>query len=134
MPFAYILEISYVVLEVFLVYSAVQEFGLVLFLAEVVISALVGGVVLLKSPFKNLSDLVYERLEPLAWAEGFFLRSVGAVLLLLPGVLCDVFGALLLLVALVRQKDPLPEEMPKKPKKQKEPEEIIDVEVLDKEK
>ncbi|CCB79880.1 hypothetical protein HBZC1_08940 [Helicobacter bizzozeronii CIII-1] len=134
MPFAYILGISYVVLEVFLVYSAVQEFGLVLFLAEVVISALVGGVVLLKSPFKNLSDLVYERLEPLAWAEGFFLRSVGAVLLLLPGVLCDVFGALLLLVALVRQKDPLPEETPKKRKKQKEPEEIIDVEVLDKEK
>ncbi|CCF81012.1 hypothetical protein HBZS_114610 [Helicobacter bizzozeronii CCUG 35545] len=37
-------------------------------------------------------------------------------------------------MALVRQKDPPPEETPKKPKKQKEPEEIIDVEVLDKEK
>ncbi|TSA86619.1 FxsA family protein [Helicobacter mehlei] len=134
MPFAYILGLSYMVLEIFLVYSAVQEFGLALFLAEVVISALVGGVVLLRSPFKNLNDLVYDRLEPLAWAEGFFLRSVGAVLLLLPGVLCDVFGTLLLLVALVRQKDLPPEEMPKKPKKQKEPEEIIDVEVLDKEK
>ncbi|CCF81013.1 hypothetical protein HBZS_114620 [Helicobacter bizzozeronii CCUG 35545] len=77
MPFAYILGISYVVLEVFLVYSAVQEFGLVLFLAEVVISALVGGVVLLKSPFKNLSDLVYDRLKPLAWAEGFFFKIGG---------------------------------------------------------
>lgn len=127
MPFVYILGFFYVVLEIFLIYNVVQEFGLLAFLLEVVVSALLGGVVLLRSPFKNLNDLMYDRLEPLTWAEGFFLRSVGALLLLLPGVLCDVFGALLLFVALLRQKPPSQEVS-------KNPDEIIDVEVLDKEK
>ncbi|GMB96130.1 FxsA family protein [Helicobacter sp. NHP22-001] len=125
MPFVFLLGLGYLVFEIYLVVQVVDRFGVFAFLLEVAASALLGGVVLLKSPFHNLSELVSERLNPLSWAEGVFLRSVGGVLLLLPGVLCDIFGLLLLLVASVRKKEPpLDPDGP----------EIIDVEVSDKKK
>ncbi|BCZ17737.1 hypothetical protein NHP190003_10190 [Helicobacter sp. NHP19-003] len=125
MPFVFLLGLGYLAFEIYLVVQVVDRFGVFAFLLEVAASAFLGGMVLLKSPFYNLTELVNERLNPLSWAEGLFLRSVGGVLLLLPGVLCDIFGLLLLFVASVRKKEP-----PLDPDQS----EIIDVEVSDKKK
>ncbi|BDQ29435.1 FxsA family protein [Helicobacter ailurogastricus] len=125
MPILVLLGLGYLAFEIYLVVQVVASFGVFAFLFEVAASALLGGVMLFKSPFQNLTQLMQERLNPISWAEGVFLRSVGGVLLLLPGVLCDIFGLLLLLIASVRKKDP-----PNSP----DMPDIIDVEVSDKKK
>ncbi|WP_121021975.1 FxsA family protein [Helicobacter vulpis] len=116
MPFVFVLGVFYLVVEVVLIVRVVQDFGLLIFLLEVVLSALLGGGALLKGSLKALD--LRER-DPLKWMEGVFLRTIGGLLLILPGVLCDVFGLLALLAAWLR----------KPPQKD---DGIIDVEVLDK--
>ncbi|WP_104732735.1 FxsA family protein [Helicobacter salomonis] len=118
MPFLFVLGVFYLVVEVFLIMSVVGQFGLLAFLLEVVVSALLGGGALLKGSLKVLD--LRER-DPLQWMGGVFLRTIGGLLLILPGVLCDVFGLLALLVAWLR-----------KPPQRDDG--IIDVEVLDKDK
>ncbi|WP_120944397.1 FxsA family protein [Helicobacter labacensis] len=118
MPFLLVLGVFYLVVEVVLIINVVQDFGLFAFILEVVLSAFAGGVALFKGSLKALD---FSTRDPLKLMEGVFLRTIGGLLLILPGVLCDVFGLLALLIAWLR-----------KPPQRDDG--IIDVEVLDKDK
>ncbi|BCD48136.1 FxsA family protein [Helicobacter suis] len=117
MPLIFIVGLFYIVIEFLLVLSVIQHLGLFIFLLEVAISGFIGGVLLFKNPFEDLKNI-----RNISFAEDFVLRSFGGFLLLLPGVLCDIFGIILILIASIR------------PQRKNHEEGVVDVEVLDKEK
>ncbi|PAF47099.1 hypothetical protein BKH46_05140 [Helicobacter sp. 12S02634-8] len=102
MPFLYILIWAYLALEVFLIVIFVQTYGFGIFFLEVVISGIWGFLILLSAQvniLESLSRVFAHQVNAFGAISGNIARVLGGVLLIMPGVLSDVFGVLLLLVS-----------------------------------
>lgn len=89
----------YLVIEILMLYYAGSHIGFFPLFLEIVFSALVGVVILLGTRFsldQTFLNLLQGKLSFMDMVSGNFARVLGAVLLILPGVFCDILGLLLL--------------------------------------
>lgn len=96
-----LLPIIYLFIEIFFIIEFADEFGILTLFVEIIISAVIGFGVLL-SQYSMLPGAYREILNG---GIGNFigrnvLRLIGAILLILPGILCDVVGVCFIIISL----------------------------------
>ena len=124
MRFARFCFLVYVILEFICVVIAGREIGFFPLFVEVIASALIGAALLLNLRFsfmEILEDFVKGNTKIRDFIYGNFAKIFGAFLLILPGILSDIIGIILLVCAFVFLKS-------KKDNRYSQ-DEIIDVEV-----
>jgi|GEM_PF-2496101 len=87
-------------IEVYLLVKFTLWFGFLSLLAQIVITALIGFMMLQiaqSSLLENLKSLVMQRVLPAVQMLDDLLLGIGAGLLLVPGIISDVLGLLLLI-------------------------------------
>lgn len=118
----------YVILELIGVIYVGNRYGFFPLLAEIIVSAFI-GVLILFNLRVELMDILREisqnKIRVNAIIRGNFAKFFGGVLLILPGIFCDIFGVILLINAYFILKQ--------KVDTQAKEEEIIDIEVIEKE-
>lgn len=102
MPFSTILLIGYVALEILGFGFVIRDFGFLFLLLEIILSAIVGFVILIRvdkgllSVFNNIFEQVLGGFSFFRAVIFSYMPHIGAILLILPGIFGDVFGMILL--------------------------------------
>ena len=119
----FLLLVVYFFVEIFFIVEFADEFGILSLFAEMIVSAILGFGIL----FSQASNLSFAYNEILSGGIGSFIgrnlfRLLGAIMLIIPGILCDIFGICFVVVSLFFR--------PKEIKKE-ESSDIIDVEIIE---
>ena len=119
----FLLLVVYFFVEIFFIVEFADEFGILSLFAEMIVSAILGFGIL----FSQASNLSFAYNEILSGGTGSFIgrnlfRLLGAIMLIIPGILCDIFGICFVVVSLFFR--------PKEIKKE-ESSDIIDVEIIE---
>ncbi|KFL33623.1 MULTISPECIES: FxsA family protein [unclassified Sulfurospirillum] len=129
----------YLFLEVMVSLNIASEIGVMATFGELVISALLGGILLANfrlTLMQNLTALMQGEISPSSFQRLNLWAIVGAILLILPGFLGDIIGLLLqfssLVTLIVSKFLHVKDETPTTTHfKQGDHDEIIDVEIID---
>lgn len=100
----FLLFIAYIFIEIFLIAEFVDEAGLLAFILEIIISALLGFGILasqLGSINDNLRNLMAFRLSLGSFLGRSIFRFIGGVLLIIPAILSDIFGITFFIISLL---------------------------------
>ncbi|PAF41650.1 FxsA family protein [Helicobacter sp. 11S02596-1] len=98
MPFLYVGGFLYLVLEIFLIVDFIHEFGIWTFFLEIIISGVLGIFILFRERLhilEDLSQMFSGTMTPMGFLSSNFFRMLGAIFLILPGVLSDCLGIIL---------------------------------------
>ncbi|PAF50602.1 FxsA family protein [Helicobacter sp. 13S00477-4] len=134
MPFLYMIGIFYFILEIFLVLYCIDLFGIGWVLLEMIGSAFLGILILVRIPLKisnDFSKLFQKNLSPMAFLSANFICLIGAIFLIFPGILSDVVGIILECIGLLMLNFPKHKE---KSQYDSNNDKIIDVEIIPEEK
>lgn len=121
----------YLFIEIVAVLYVVKHWGFFAMFAEIIVSAFIGVLVLVNTQ-ASISDTLWglrqSRVGPKDFIRGNFAKVFGGILLILPGVFCDIFGVIVLINAylILRNSD----DDPYPPKGRNNEDEIIDIEVV----
>lgn len=129
MNFFRIFFLIYLILEIIGVVYVGKHFGFFMMFSEMIISAFIGGLIILNTQANILDTLrgfSQSSANPMDFVRGNFAKAFGGLLLIFPGVFCDIFGVIILINAYFILK-------PKQTFQDKNSDEdIIDIEVLEK--
>ncbi len=120
----------YLLVEIIGIFYITKHIGLFAMFAEVVISAFIGGLLLLNiraDVMDTLSGLSQNKRDFRGFVRGSFAKVFGSILLILPGVFCDVFGVIILINAFFILRN-------KQQDLHHHDEDIIDIEIVDEKK
>ncbi len=128
-----ILFIIYLFLELYLIIELGASFGAFAIFLEMIFSAVVGGMILLN--FSNTSRELLQKVAKREIRQEEFVtlslfRVVGAVLLILPGILTDVIGVLLQIGTISSFFAGRIAKRPTTQKRENKNQDVIDVEVI----
>lgn len=121
------LVFMYIFLEIFAIYTFVDEFGFFTFFIEVIVSAMLGLVFMAKFGFVSMRNL-----NSVINLINNFGVSIGSFLILMPGILCDITGFCIIIFSVFSRKNI--DESNNIFKKYSEDEDIIDVEIINEDK
>ena len=118
----FLLLVIYFFVEIFFIVEFADEFGLLSLFVEMIVSAILGFGIL----FSQASNLSFAYNEILSGGIGSFIgrnlfRLLGAIMLIIPGILCDIFGICVVVSLFFRPKEI----------KKEESSDIIDVEIIE---
>ncbi|PAF43384.1 FxsA family protein [Helicobacter sp. 11S03491-1] len=100
MPFLYFVGILYLIFEFLGIGFFVKEWGIWLFLLEVIISGFTGILILANMNISSdLYGLLKGKITSGSLIGGNIARFIGAIFLILPGILSDIFGIILEIIA-----------------------------------
>lgn len=107
----FLMFLAYIAIEFYLVLKVVEVSGFWLFVLEIALSALL-GLGILASQFSTMSaylrDIVAFNLSVGSFFGRSIFRLLGAILLIMPGILSDIFGAIFFILSLffkVKERD-----------------------------
>ncbi|MCE3039609.1 FxsA family protein [Helicobacter anatolicus] len=92
----------YFVLELISTIYLSDKLGFWVIFVEIIISALIGGAILLYTKLsflETLGEFALNRTDPMEFIKGNLSKIFGAILLILPGVLGDIIGLVILINA-----------------------------------
>lgn len=92
----------YLVLELISTIYLSDKLGFWVMLIEIIASALIGGLVLWYAKLnflETLSEFALSKMDPLDFIKGNLSKIFGAILLILPGILGDIIGLVILINA-----------------------------------
>ena len=90
--------LPYIFLEIVMVVLYILEFGFLSFFAEVFLSAIIGVILILNYGFSNLFNIInYFNIKDIFGSLGI---AVGGFALIIPGVISDIFGIILIIIAM----------------------------------
>lgn len=121
----------YLFIELIGVLYVANHWGVFSMFAEVIVSAFIGVLVLINTQASisdTLGGLRQSRVGAKDFIRGNFAKVFGGILLILPGVFCDIFGVIILINAYFILKNSHDDPYP--PRAQHQEEEIIDIEVV----
>lgn len=121
----------YLFIELIGVLYVANRWGVFGMFAEVIVSAFIGVLVLINTQASisdTLGGLRQSRVGAKDFIRGNFAKVFGGILLVLPGVFCDIFGVIILINAYFILKNS--HDGPYPPRSQHQEEEIIDIEVV----
>lgn len=121
----------YLFIELIGVLYVANRWGVFSMFAEVIVSAFIGVLVLINTQASisdTLGGLRQSRVGAKDFIRGNFAKVFGGILLILPGVFCDIFGVIILINAYFILKNSHDDPYP--PRSQHQEEEIIDIEVV----
>ena len=121
----------YLFIELIGVLYVANRWGVFGMFAEVIVSAFIGVLVLINTQASisdTLGGLRQSRVGAKDFIRGNFAKVFGGILLILPGVFCDIFGVIILINAYFILKNSHDDPYP--PRSQHQEEEIIDIEVV----
>lgn len=121
----------YLFIELIGVLYVANRWGVFSMFAEVIVSAFIGVLVLINTQASisdTLGGLRQSRVGAKDFIRGNFAKVFGGILLILPGVFCDIFGVIILINAYFILKNSHDDTYP--PRSQHQEEEIIDIEVV----
>lgn len=121
----------YLFIELIGVLYVANRWGVFGMFAEVIVSAFIGVLVLINTQASisdTLGGLRQSRVGAKDFIRGNFAKVFGGILLILPGVFCDIFGVIILINAYFILKNSHDDPYP--PRSQHHEEEIIDIEVV----
>lgn len=125
--------LAYLILEIIAVVYVGKHFGIFMMFSEMIISAFVGGLIILNTQANVLDTLrgfSQSRANPMDFVRGNFAKAFGGLLLIFPGVFCDIFGIIILINAYFILKSEQASQQASQDRKFDE--EIIDIEILEK--
>lgn len=133
----FLLLIAYIFIEIFLIAEFVDEAGLLAFILEIIISALLGFGILasqLGSINDNLRNLMAFRLSLGSFLGRSIFRFIGGVLLIIPAILSDIFGVTFFIISLLfkAESQRINSEFESYGDSKPHNDEVIDVEVVEK--
>ncbi|WP_158654754.1 MULTISPECIES: FxsA family protein [unclassified Helicobacter] len=125
-----IIFLFYIILEFVSIIYVGNYLGFFPLLSEIIISAFIGILILFNLRMELadvLNNILQNKIQISAFVRGNFAKFFGGVLLIFPGVFCDIFGIILLINAyfILKQKDTTYTE--------NENDEIIDIEIMESE-
>lgn len=102
----------YVILELVVIYYLSQKFGFFPIFVEILLSAFMGVVILINLRFsfqQTFLDLFQGKLGFRDFVMGNFSKIFGALILILPGIICDIAAVVLFIISyfLLKKKPPL---------------------------
>lgn len=121
----------YLFIELIGVLYVANRWGVFSMFAEVIVSTFIGVLVLINTQASisdTLGGLRQSRVGAKDFIRGNFAKVFGGILLILPGVFCDIFGVIILINAYFILKNSHDDPYP--PRAQHQEEEIIDIEVV----
>ena len=121
----------YLFIELIGVLYVANRWGVFGMFAEVIVSAFIGVLVLINTQASisdTLGGLRQSRVGAKDFIRGNFAKVFGGILLILPGVFCDIFGVIILINAYFILKNSHDDPYP--PRAHHQEEEIIDIEVV----
>ncbi|WP_096016630.1 FxsA family protein [Campylobacter lanienae] len=90
--------LPYIFLEIVLVVLYILEFGFLSFFIEIFLSAIIGVILLFNYGFSNLfNNINYFNIRDIF---GSLSLAIGGFALIIPGMLSDIFGLVVILIAL----------------------------------
>ena len=90
--------LPYIFLEIVLVVLYILEFGFLSFFVEIFLSAIIGVILLFNYVFSNLfNNINYLNIRDIF---GSLSLAIGGFVLIIPGMLSDIFGLVVILIAL----------------------------------
>ena len=90
--------LPYICLEIVLVVLYILEFGFLSFFVEIFLSAIIGVILLFNYGFSNLfNNINYLNIRDIF---GSLSLAIGGFVLIIPGMLSDIFGLVVILIAL----------------------------------
>ena len=90
--------LPYIFLEIVLVVLYILEFGFLSFFVEIFLSAIIGVILLFNYGFSNLfNNINYLNIRDIF---GSLSLAIGGFVLIIPGMLSDIFGLVVILIAL----------------------------------
>lgn len=118
----------YLIIEIASIFYVANQMGFFAMFSEVIISAFIGGLVLLNTKEDFLDTLMgFKQIKVSSrdFFRGNSARVLGGILLILPGIFCDIFGLIVLINAyfILRRKQEEYQEA-------HQDEDVIDVEVI----
>ncbi len=125
----FLLIFIYFFIEIFCIVEFADEFGIFILFLEIIVSAIFGFGILL-SQYSMLPMAYNEILN--GGIRNFIgrniLRLIGVILLIIPGILCDIIGASFVVISLFFTTK---EQIYKKEQNKYEDSDIIDVEIIE---
>lgn len=94
-----IIFVPYVLAEILLIAFFIGSYGFLAYLLEIILSAMLGGVLLFKFNISNVFNQL-NTFSPKAIYSGFGV-AIGAFLLLLPGILSDITAVIIIIASVV---------------------------------
>lgn len=98
------LIIIYFAFELYLLVSFADEFGFLALLGEIIISGILGFGILAsqhEAMFGSLRDMAMGRGSMGGFITRSFFRFIGGLLLIIPGILSDIFGIVFFIISLL---------------------------------
>ncbi|MGX3010882.1 FxsA family protein [Helicobacter sp. 23-1044] len=99
----FLIFLAYIAIEIYLVAEVIDEWGFLAFILEIILSAVL-GVGILGAQFGRVGENLRKIAEFRLSVGGFLGRSIfcalGAILLIIPAILSDIFGVLFLIISI----------------------------------
>ncbi|RDU62614.1 FxsA family protein [Helicobacter sp. MIT 14-3879] len=94
----------YIVIEIYLIILSVDEFGLLFIILEMIISFLLGAGIIASQGdvmFSSLKNISERKVSISNFVGMSFFRFISGILLIIPGILSDIFGVLFFIISLL---------------------------------